>query len=343
VTDEPFVELEELHAEPSLFPPLILSNEPSPPYVFSHTPPPTPLGRSTATFRWPGSLQHQGPPSLPGLYDLVAWLLPFLDPTSTAKLAVLNTTFSLGPIRPILSTCIDPGLHFDVVAGALVFLLRADHLPVIFPLLRWGYISPGPTFGQLIELTLSWPIPLWSTTWNFVNLQLSSLFLLYNTSVHLLESPPFWIPIKLCFTVQLFSVSIYLWRFRSLAQCDGEYTNRHCKWSSVSNTFTTRRARPAPANLPPVDFARGFRIATEGVPLEGNFVSPIHQIGVHDRYDNHPAITAKQPAVAAKFAAEEEKTFHIHLPRFLIWFINGLFLAPLQWTVRKGKGRICVD
>jgi hypothetical protein len=45
----------------------------------------------------------------------------------------------------------------------------------------------------------------------------------------------------------------------------------------------------------------------------------------------------------AKFATEEAKTFHLHLPRFFLWFIPGLFLAPLQWAMRKGKGRICVD
>jgi hypothetical protein len=53
------------------------------------------------------------------------------------------------------------------------------------------------------------------------------------------------------------------------------------------------------------------------------------QIPHRDHYDNHPAITENAEAVEAKFAAEEEKTFHIHLPRFFIWFIYGLFLAPL--------------
>jgi hypothetical protein len=47
--------------------------------------------------------------------------------------------------------------------------------------------------------------------------------------------------------------------------------------------------------------------------------------------------------VAAKFAAEEEKSFHIILPRFFVAFLVDLFLNPLQWAVRKGKGRICVD
>jgi hypothetical protein len=123
----------------------------------------------------------------------------------------------------------------------------------------------------------------------------------------------------------------------------GEYTNRHRDWAKVYNTFHQRSAREAPTHLPPADFDRGFRIGTEGVPLEGNYTSPASQIPIRDHYDNHPAIAENAAAVEAKFAAEEEKTFHIHLPRFLIFFIYGLFLAPLQWAWRKAKGRICVD
>jgi hypothetical protein len=47
--------------------------------------------------------------------------------------------------------------------------------------------------------------------------------------------------------------------------------------------------------------------------------------------------------VEAKFAAEEEKSFHVVLPKFFVFFILSLFLNPLQWAVRRGKGRICVD
>jgi hypothetical protein len=108
------------------------------------------------------------------------------------------------------------------------------------------------------------------------------------------------------------------------------------------------RAQSSPTSsllyLPPADFTRGFHINTEGVPLPpGHYVSTQAQIAARDYYDNHPAIAANAPAVEAKFAVEKESTFHIYLPRFLIAFIYGLFLAPLQWAVCKGKGRICVD
>jgi hypothetical protein len=101
--------------------------------------------------------------------------------------------------------------------------------------------------------------------------------------------------------------------------------------------------RPPPANLPPVDFSRGYRINTEGVPLMGMFDSPFSALRSWDVYDNHPAVESNLTNVEAKFAKEEEKSFHIHLPSFLVYFFYGLMLNPIQWALRKGKGRICID
>jgi hypothetical protein len=94
----------------------------------------------------------------------------------------------------------------------------------------------------------------------------------------------------------------------------GEYTNRHRDWEKVFTTIDSRPARLAPANLPPADKQRAFRLFTEGGPLIGNYTSPIAQIEIRNAYDNHPAIAANTAYVEAKFAAEEENTFHIHFP-----------------------------
>jgi hypothetical protein len=101
--------------------------------------------------------------------------------------------------------------------------------------------------------------------------------------------------------------------------------------------------RPPPANLPPADFARGYRICTEVVPLKGSFDSPFLALRSQDAHDNQPAVDSNLAKVEAKFAKEEKRSFHIHLPRFLVYFINGLLLNPIQWAVRKGKGWICID
>ncbi len=101
--------------------------------------------------------------------------------------------------------------------------------------------------------------------------------------------------------------------------------------------------RAPPIDLPPADLPRGFRICTEGAPLKSSFTSPSQDLEARDHYDNHPAVAGNFSNVEAKFAKEEEKSYHIHLPRFLLYFIFGIIINPIQWAVRKGKGRICID
>jgi hypothetical protein len=123
----------------------------------------------------------------------------------------------------------------------------------------------------------------------------------------------------------------------------GEYTNRHRNWTKDFAIMLRTASRPLMPDYPVPDYPRAFRINTEGVPLEANFTTPASEIPARDYYDNHPAVGANHANVEAKFVKEEAKSFHIQFPRFLIYFIQGLILAPLQWAMRKGKGRICVD
>jgi hypothetical protein len=123
----------------------------------------------------------------------------------------------------------------------------------------------------------------------------------------------------------------------------GEYTNRSPNWDETFATLWTARQRQPPLHFPPADYPRGKRMFTEGIPLRGHFVSPSADLSARDRYNNHPAVQDNYEEVEQKFAKEEDKSFHIHLPRFLLYFIAGLMLNPLQWAWQKGKGRICVD
>lgn len=123
----------------------------------------------------------------------------------------------------------------------------------------------------------------------------------------------------------------------------GEYTNRHCNWQSTFQTLAARPHRPPPPDQPPADIPRAFRIMSQGVPLAGRFISNMSDIHERNHYNNHPAVLDHADNVAQKFAKEEAKSFHIHLPRIFIYYIAGVLINPLQWAMRKGKGRICVD
>jgi hypothetical protein len=123
----------------------------------------------------------------------------------------------------------------------------------------------------------------------------------------------------------------------------GEYTNRHRDWQGIFHQILALPLSAPPVDLPSPDLPRAFRINTEGVPLVANYTSSFQEVHLRDCYNNHPAVAAQSDTVEQKFAGEEEKSFHLHFPRFLLHFISGLLLNPLQWVVRKGKGRICVD
>jgi hypothetical protein len=58
-------------------------------------------------------------------------------------------------------------------------------------------------------------------------------------------------------------------------------------------------------------------------------VCPQVEIAQRDKYNSHPSIDKKCAAVEKKFAKEEHKSYHIHVPRFLAYSIVGLLLNPL--------------
>ena len=109
-----------------------------------------------------------------------------------------------------------------------------------------------------------------------------------------------------------------------------EYTNRDCDWASSWDKLLRSRKRPLPADYPKPDFLRAFRVQTEGVPLQGDYVSPSAEAKARNAYDNHPAVDEAQEKVEEKFAKEEWKAYHIHFLRFLYAFIPGLMINPIQ-------------
>jgi hypothetical protein len=123
----------------------------------------------------------------------------------------------------------------------------------------------------------------------------------------------------------------------------GEYPNCSRNWDETSKALLTARQRQPPQNFPPADYPRGKCMFSEGVPLLGHPVSPSAELPARDQYNNHLAVKENYAAVEQKFAREEEKSFHIHLPRFMLYFMVGIMLNPLQWAWQRGKGRICVD
>ena len=124
----------------------------------------------------------------------------------------------------------------------------------------------------------------------------------------------------------------------------GEYTNRHRDFNADWDVIESKlQNRSIPSDLPPTKLDLAYRIQTEGVPLRGQFTTPMTATGLRNSYDNHPAVDDNLDKVEKKFAKEEWRSYHLHYLRFVYEFIPGLVINPIQWVFDKGKGRICID
>jgi hypothetical protein len=81
----------------------------------------------------------------------------------------------------------------------------------------------------------------------------------------------------------------------------------------------------------------------EGILLQGKFECKQDDLLHCLEYDNHPPLQKVMSDVCQAFAKEEAASYHIHLPCFIAHFIYGLFLCPISWVIRKGKGRLVIN
>jgi hypothetical protein len=312
---------------------------PAPIWTHRHTPP----RHLALKRRWPAASESQARQAItpPSLYDVWIWVQPFLDSKSRSALTVTNHAFRQGfqfshlwlyqPWAPFRRRRWGFGIPSSLRSATHDHATYHSMLHFV-----WTYLAPVERNNAVQAF------PAWA---KYHQLRL----LAATTSLAPLRQkrPPPGSPDRLpehrstMYACALLRFHFYYGDF--LRWLGGEYTNRHRDWGATFQILQDACTRPPPIDLPPADFPRGFRISTEGVPLKAYFDSPSADLEARDEYDNHPAVATNMDAVEGKFAKEEEKSFHVHLPRFLVYFIFGLILNPIQWAVRKGKGRICID
>jgi hypothetical protein len=307
------------------------------PLCFRHTPP----RHLSLDKRWPKAYEAQALAIQPTLYDVWVWIVPFLSTSASQALASTATRFKLG------------------VDFSPLWLYRpwSPHRRR-----RWGFgipcsqrIATHDTVSYHSMIHFIWPFldhrDRQTTTkvapaWSFYP-RLRRLAATESLAPLLLQrdppGQPTGLPEKRSVLYACALLRFHFYYGDLVRWLGGEYTNRHRDWQSTFEILQQVCTRPPPIDLPPADFPRGFRIMTQGVPLLGIFDSTSLDLVARDQYDNHPAVAGNFSDVNAKFAKEEEKSFHIHLPRILLYFIYGLIVNPIQWAIRKGKGRICID
>lgn len=122
-----------------------------------------------------------------------------------------------------------------------------------------------------------------------------------------------------------------------------DYTQSYRDFAALHTAYEAVRHIPPNPGEPTPDFDRAFRVQTEGVPLRGAFTCPFNDVVRRIHYDNHAPLNDALEDVRKKLGKEESKSYHIVFPRSVAYFIDGLFIAFMNWVVQKGKGRIVVD
>lgn len=311
------------------------------------TPLHTPVVPSPSAFsRWPGTLEFQSwaashPTLLPSLLSCAHLVYPSLSTTTRCTLRCVSSSFRAGPVgyplpffrpwQPLRRRRIGfgtPSRHRTLTSDAVPFPLVIHH--------AWLFLSVS---SRCTLYVTSLPLRDYITFRSgHLDLPIASL-----RARRTVQCTPDILPPQraLQFGAALLRFNFIYGDF--VRWLGGEYTNADRDWASTFTNIHARRWFTPPPGLPTPDFNRAYRIFTEGVPLLGHYDSSFSSVLSRNDYDNHPGAQDNIDAIETKFAAEEDKSFHIHLPRFMIHLVYGLFLAPLLWVIQKGKGRICVD
>jgi hypothetical protein len=123
----------------------------------------------------------------------------------------------------------------------------------------------------------------------------------------------------------------------------GEYTNAHRDWDELSLIVDEVKQHQQRPGYPELEHELALEACTQGVPLEGNFECNREDVEARILYDNHAPLAMAQAEARAKLGKEEANSYHIAFPRFLAYFLFGLFICPISWLVQKGKGRLIMD
>ena len=124
---------------------------------------------------------------------------------------------------------------------------------------------------------------------------------------------------------------------------EGEYTDAHRDWSELGAFIEEIQQYSQRPGYPDINPEMALEACMTGIPLAGRFECKRDDVIRRVCYDNHSPAAEYAVDLRRKFAAEEANSYHIAFPRFLVFFIPGIMIAPISWVIRKGKGRIVID
>ena len=120
----------------------------------------------------------------------------------------------------------------------------------------------------------------------------------------------------------------------------GNYISDFLHYSSIDRCLDALSSFPQSPDKPQHDFAQLHHLFHQHVPFKGSFCCSCAYMLTQKVYNNHRASDPFLPSILEKSTGDVQKSYSIALPRWTLFFLDGLFLAALGYATREVKGRI---
>ena len=123
----------------------------------------------------------------------------------------------------------------------------------------------------------------------------------------------------------------------------GNYTGDFVNFSAIDKALDTLSSIKPDEGQPIHDFDLLRNLYHHGVPHEATYTCDRNDMLRRNIYNNHKAAHPHYSDIHGKVATDIQKSYAIALPRWILRFIDGIFLAAIGWASRtkggKTKGR----
>ena len=120
----------------------------------------------------------------------------------------------------------------------------------------------------------------------------------------------------------------------------GHYTGDFLSFRDIDASLKVLSTiKPAP-DEPPHDYTLLHSLFHEQVPFHASFRCRREDVLGRNLYNNHRASDPHLADILKKTAVDVQKSYAIALPRWILYFLPGLFLAALGYAIRELKGKI---
>ena len=119
----------------------------------------------------------------------------------------------------------------------------------------------------------------------------------------------------------------------------GNYTGDFVNFSAIDKALDTLSSIKPDEGQPTHDFDLLRKLYHHGVPHEATYTCDREDMLRRNLYNNHKAAHPHYSDIHSKVATDVQKSYAIALPRWILRFIDGLFLAAIGWAIRQKAGK----